>query len=417
MTSKPKYERLRIGLIGSGFIAKFHLRAFLGVRHAAVTAVYSPTAANREALAREATVLELGPCRAFDSLAAMLTSGSVDALWLLMPNYARLPVMREIHRLVKNRKAKLVAVACEKPLARTLAEAREMLRLAEDCGLNHGYLENQVFAPAVQRGKEIIWRRAVPVSGRPFLARAAEEHSGPHMPWFWQGNRQGGGVLSDMTCHSVEVARYLLAKPGAPRSDLKLVSASATTGHLKWTRPAYVKKLKRMMGKAVDYSKHPAEDFARGALVLRDSQGQEAIIEVTNSWAYVGAGLRIQIELLGPEYAMEFTSLNTGLKIFMSRAIAGSQGEDLVEKQNAEQGLMPVLEDEANAYGYVDENRHMVDAFRHGRKPFETFLDGVAVVEMLMALYRSAETGKTVKLPLRALEKYVPPVARSREGP
>jgi predicted dehydrogenase len=412
MASKPKFERLRIGLVGSGFIAKFHLRAFLGVRHASVTAVYSPTARNREALAREANAMELGPCRAFASLEAMLTSGTVDALWLLMPNFARLPVMREIHRLVKGKKAKLAAVACEKPLARTLAEAREMVRLAEGCGLNHGYLENQVFAPAVQRGKEIIWRRAVPTSGRPFLARAAEEHSGPHMPWFWQGNRQGGGVLSDMTCHSVEVARYLLAEPGAPRKDLRLVSASATIGHLKWTRPAYVKKLKGMMGKAVDYGQHPAEDFARGALVLHDPEGHEAIIEVTNSWAYVGAGLRIQIELLGPEYAMEFTSLNTGLKIFMSRAITGRQGEDLVEKQNAEQGLMPVLEDEANAYGYVDENRHMVDAFRHGREPLETFSDGVAVIEMLMALYRSAETGKTIKLPSLSLEKFVPRVAR-----
>ena len=116
--------------------------------------------------------------------------------------------MREIHRLVKAGRAKLVGVACEKPLARTLSEAREMLRLAEDAGLKHGYLENQVFSSAVQRGKEIIWRRAVPISGRPYLARAAEEHSGPHMPWFWQGSRQGGGVLSDMTCHSVEVARY-----------------------------------------------------------------------------------------------------------------------------------------------------------------------------------------------------------------
>jgi predicted dehydrogenase len=413
MTDKPELERLRIGMIGSGFIAKFHLQSLLGVRHAMVTGVYSPTREHREALADEANAKELGPCRAFASLEAMVASGTVDALWLLMPNFARIETMREIHRLVKGRKAKILAIACEKPLARTLFEAREMVHLAEDAGINHGYLDNQVFAPAVQRGKEIIWCRAVPNSGRPYLARAAEEHSGPHMPWFWQGSRQGGGVLSDMTCHSVEVARFLLTRPGAPRDELKLISANATTGNLKWTRPAYVKKLKGMMGKAVDYSRHPAEDFARGAILLRDAEGHEAMIEATNSWAYVGAGLRIQIELLGPEYAMEFTSLNTGLKIFMSRAVAGSQGEDLVEKQNAEQGLMPVLEDEANAYGYVGENRHMVDAFRHGEKPMETFADGVAVIERLMALYRSAETGKTVKLPSKALERYVPPVARA----
>ena len=120
-----------------------------------------------------------------------------------------------------------------------------MLRLAEDARLLHGYLENQIFSTAVARGKDIIWRRAAPISGRPYIARAAEEHSGPHMPWFWQGRKQGGGVLSDMGCHSVEVARYLLTKPGAPRSDLTLVSASATIGSLKWTRPEYVKKLKR----------------------------------------------------------------------------------------------------------------------------------------------------------------------------
>ena len=71
--------------------------------------------------------------------------------------------LREIHRLVKARWAKLVGVACEKPLGRTLAEAREMLRLAEeDAKLMHGYLENQVFSSAVQRGKDIVWRRSVP---------------------------------------------------------------------------------------------------------------------------------------------------------------------------------------------------------------------------------------------------------------
>jgi predicted dehydrogenase len=403
---------LRIGLIGSGFIAKFHLQALQSVRHVTVSGVYSPTTTNREALAREANAMELGPCRAFASLEAMLISGEVDAVWIGVPNFARLATMREIHRLVKAGWAKLVGVACEKPLGRTLGEAREMLRLVEDAKLFHGYLENQVFSSAVQRGKDIVWRRAVPVAGRPFLARAAEEHSGPHMPWFWQAQRQGGGVLSDMTCHSVEVGRFLLSRPGAPRTDLKLVSASATVGNLKWTRPEYVERLKNMMGPEVDYARQPAEDFARGALVFRDADGHEVMVEATNSWAYVGAGLRILIELLGPEYSMEFSSLNTGLKVFLSRRVAGGQGEDLVEKQNAEQGLMPVVENEPDLYGYIGENRHMVDAFRNRRMPMESFHDGVAVAEMLMALYRSAEIGQVVKLPTPELENYVPPVAR-----
>ena len=412
MNDNAPIATLRIGLIGSGFIAKFHLQALLSVRHATVAGVYSPTAAHRKALAAEANALELGPCRAFLSLEAMLLSGEVDALWIGVPNFCRLDTMREIHQLVKSGRAKLIGVACEKPLARTLAEAREMLRLAEDAKLLHGYLENQVFSSAVQRGKDIVWRRAVPICGRPYLARAAEEHSGPHMPWFWQGRRQGGGVLSDMTCHSVEVARFLLTKPGAPRSDLKLLSASASVGNLKWTRPEYVARLKRMMGAEVDYATRPAEDFARGALTFRDAEGHEVLVEATNSWAYVGAGLRILIELLGPEYSMEFSSLNTGLKVFLSRNVTGGQGEDLVEKQNAEQGLMPVVENEPDIYGYIGEDRHMVDAFRHRRQPIETFEDGVGVAEMLMALYRSAEIGQVVTLPAPELETYVPPVAR-----
>src|SRR5206468_3463788 len=123
---------LRIGFVGSGCIARFHVKSFLSVRYAQITRGFTPTSANRDAMAR----------------------------------------------------------------GRTLTEAREMLALAEDAELAHGYLENQVFASAVERGKEIIWRRAAPLAGRPYLARAAEEHSGPHEPWFWQGDKQGGGVMS-----------------------------------------------------------------------------------------------------------------------------------------------------------------------------------------------------------------------------
>ncbi len=408
-------ETLRIGMVGSGFMAKFHLQSMIGVRHARIAGVWSPTESHRKGFADQVNKNEVGPCTAYPSLEAMVVSPEIDAIWIAGPNYARIENFRLIHELITSGKASLVGIACEKPVARTIAEAREIVRLAHDAHLNHGYLENQLFSTAVLRGKEIIWRRAVPLSGRPYLARAAEEHSGPHEPWFWMGGQQGGGVLSDMMCHSVEVARFLLTPPGEPRSSLKLISASATIGHLKWTRPNYVQKLKNRMGQTVDYSKRPAEDFARGTLVLEDLEGGQVVIEATTSWAFVGAGLRIQLELLGPEYSMEFNSLSTGLKIFISREVTGKQGEDLVEKQNAEQGLMPVLEDEPGIYGYVNENRHMVEAFRKGISPMETLNDGLAVVEILMALYRSAETGQVVRFPVTDLEDYIPPVARSDE--
>ena len=124
----PDQNPLRIGLLGSGFIAGFHLQALLGVRDAEVRGVFSPTLANREALAMRANEMGLGPCRAYGSVDELLTS--VDAVWILGPNDTRLDHMRAISRAVEDGVS--LGVACEKPLARNLVEAREMLRLAEE---------------------------------------------------------------------------------------------------------------------------------------------------------------------------------------------------------------------------------------------------------------------------------------------
>jgi predicted dehydrogenase len=407
---------LGIGFVGSGFNARFHIQSFAGVRDADVRGVWSPNpkhAAETAALARSSDV---GEARAYRSIREMVDDPAIDAIWLCGPNHARIANVEEIVAAIKSGAA-LRGLACEKPLARNVAEAKKVAKLAQSVRLNTGYLENQLFAPDITRGRELIWARGAALTGRPYLARAAEEHSGPHMPWFWQGSLQGGGVLNDMMCHSVEVVRHLLTKPGEPRDSIRPKRISAHIASLKWTRKQYTKRLAAAMGKAVDYSKSPAEDFARATIEYESNDGERLIGEVTTSWSFVGAGLRLSAELLGPEYSLSWNTLDSSLKLFFSREVKGKAGEDLVEKQNAEIGMMPVIADEAAAYGYTAENRHFVRAFSSGERPMLTFDDGVEVMQILMTAYMSAQSGRTLPFPPRGLDSFVPEVAKGKWKP
>lgn len=410
-------DRFGVGFVGGGFNTRFHIRSWVGVRDADVLGVVSrtrATAAEAAALARE---LGVGEAKAYDTPTDMVADPAIHALWICAPNFTRLEVMEEIVAAIESGKGELVGVACEKPLGRNVAEARRMLELAERANLLDGYLENQLFTPSVARGKEIVWARGAALTGPPYLARSAEEHSGPHRPWFWEGELQGGGVLNDMMCHSVEVARFLLTAPGAPREELTPVKVTAHAECLKWQIPKYAARLAEMSGGELDYAHRPAEDFARALVEYRARDGGRRIVEVTTSWCYVGAGLRLSMELLGPEYSMQINSLDAGPKVFFSREVVGETGEDLVEKQNAETGVMPIVADEEAEYGYTGENRHMVRAFRAGRMPDETFADGLAVTELLMTAYMSAEQERTVLFPPPELETFVPAVARGEWNP
>jgi len=412
---KPK--TLGVGIIGGGFIARFHIRSWVGVRDADILGVFDLDSKRAKEACTLVRSLGCGEAKPYASIAALAADPTIDALWICAPNYTRVEVMEEIVHGVVSGQAELLGVTCEKPLGRNVQEAKRMLELLRKADLLDGYLENQVFSPAVTRGKEIVWARGAAISGPPYLARAAEEHSGPHMPWFWEGALQGGGVLNDMMCHSVEEARFMLTPPGAPRDVLTPVSVTAYTNCLKWQEPKYAALLSRRSGGKTDYLERPAEDFARSLVEYKNRSGKIIVVETTTSWCYVGAGLRLSMELLGPEYALQINTLDAGLKVFFSREVKGKAGEDLVEKQNAEIGLMPVVADEATEYGYTAENRHMVRSFLKGVRPEENFSDGVGVTELLMAAYMSAETKKTVAFPPRGLDAFVPAVARGKWNP
>ncbi len=410
-------KTLGVGLIGSGFIGQFHIRSWVGVRDADIMGIVdkSPeTAKSGAALVRQ---LGVGDPKIFSSITDMVADPAIDALWICAPNFARLEVMEEIVHAIESGKGSLIGVACEKPLGRNVREARKMLELVQKIGLLDGYLEDQIFSPTVMRGKHIAWSRGAAATGRPYLARAAEEHSGPHMPWFWEGSLQGGGVINDMMCHSVETARFILTPPDADRSVLTPVKITAHAECLKWQDPKYAKVLAENSGGKLDYLVRPSEDYGRSLVEYRDQNGQKLVVETTTSWCYVGAGLRLSMELLGPEYSLSINSLDTGLKVFFSRNVRGSEGEDLVEKQNAEMGLMPVVSNEESEYGYEGENRHMVQSFLAGKRPMENFSDGVNVTELLMAAYMSAEQERTIPFPAPGLEDYIPPVARGCWNP
>jgi predicted dehydrogenase len=410
-------QQLGIGLVGSGFNARFHMQGFRAVRDAEIRGVFSPTRANAESAAAYARSLDVGEAKAYASIADLVADPTIDAIWLNGPNHARIENVEEIVHAIQHGRGTLKGIACEKPLGRNLAEARKLLELVQRVGLAHGYLENQVFAPHLARGKQLIWARGAATTGRPYLARAAEEHSGPHMPWFWQGNLQGGGVLNDMMCHSALLIRHLLTEPGAAPASLRPRKVTGHIASLKWTRPEYAKKLTSMMGSAVDYTKSPAEDFASVMVEFESEDGLRVLGEATTSWSYVGAGLRLSAEVLGPEYSMRWNSLDSGLQLFFSREVRGQQGEDLVEKQNAEMGVMPVVPDEAAAYGYEAEDRHFVRVFLGKEKPLLTFEDGIEVVRVLMAAYKSAEMGRTVDLDTESVEAFVPMVAQGTWRP
>ena len=407
-------RRLGIGFIGSGFITRFHIKSFLAVRDADVLGIWSPNHTHAEETAAYARSLNVGDASAYASIADLVAAPGIDALWLCGPNFARIENVEAVVAALKGRKGKIIGIACEKPLARNVREARRVLELVEDAGLLHGYLEDQLFEPAVVRGRDIVWQRAAAITGRPYLARAAEEHSGPHMPWFWRGDLQGGGVLNDMMCHSIEVARMLLTEPGKPRSSITPVKISASIGSLKWSRPEYAGLLAQQMGREVDYVNHPAEDFARATVFYVDEAGNPLVSELTTSWSFVGAGLRLSTELLGPEYSMTINTLDSNLKLFFSRNVRGEAGEDLVEKQNAESGLMPVVANETAEYGYEAENRYFVQCFLHGRQPEVNFHDGLEVTELLMAAYQSAEEERTIPFQRGAYDDFVPAVAKGR---
>ncbi|MGI9610251.1 MAG: Gfo/Idh/MocA family protein [Acidimicrobiia bacterium] len=404
---------VRYGIVGGGFVAGFHVRSLEAVRGVEVAGLTSRTPPVE--LADEVRRLGLGDGVIYDTIEDL--ASNVDVVCLFAPNFARLDAVRAVARAVSDG-ATLQALVCEKPLARNMAEAREMMQLADQMGVKTAFFENQLHLPVVQAARDQL-ADVAEAMGPPMVARASEEHSGPHNAWFWDPVLQGGGVMSDMGCHSLALGRYLLTPTNRPPDHLLPEFATAEVASLKWTQPRWRDELIELHG--VDYHATPAEDYATGMVTYLDPEtGLRSKAQFTVSWMYDKQGLRLLADGLGAGYAFEINSLRSPLELFIGDAAARgvSDAEMALEKSTASQGLLTVQPDEPGLYGYVAENRDLVAAIVDGTEPLLDWEYGLSVVQLTMACYLSAETGRRIDLRdqevLERLETYVPLIAQGR---
>src|ERR1041385_6009725 len=95
-TIKHMANKLCVGFIGSGFVTKFHLQAWRGVRDADVLGIYSPNPDHAAATAALARELRVGNASPFNSIEEMVAAPHIDCLWLCGPNDQRLQNMQAI---------------------------------------------------------------------------------------------------------------------------------------------------------------------------------------------------------------------------------------------------------------------------------------------------------------------------------
>ena len=397
---------LKIGMIGAGFVAGFHERALCSVRNVEFAGVYALKGADE--LAQQARRDRVGDTKVYDSINALVQA--VDVVCLFAPNFARLEIMREVARAVEGG-SKLKGIIIEKPLARNMREADTLVRMAKAMHIPTAYFENQIHMPCIVQARNQLGQ-VEQAMGDAHLARSAEEHGGPHEPWFWDPTTQGGGVCCDMGCHSIACGMFMLTPAGKPLDYLKPVSISASMALLKWGKEPWISQLKE---RGVDYAAAPAEDYSSVSLELQDPEtGQRSMVQATNSWMYDAPGLRLLMEAFGPGYSYTVNSLQSPSGMFISDAAAAavSDSELALEKSQATRGSLILQPNESDLYGYVAEWIDALTAFEEGRDALLNLEYGKLITMLIMAAYMAHEKGQTIDLTdpnvLNELEDYVP---------
>jgi predicted dehydrogenase len=357
-----------VGLVGSGFIGQAHAEAFSTSSVASVRAVASRSPDRVAAFAARWGI----PAWHTD-YRDLVIRPDVDVVCVGAPNFLHRDITVAAAQAGKH-------VICEKPLARTLAEADEMIAACRGAGVKLMYAEDICFAPKYVRAKELADEGAL---GDVYLVRQSEQHFGPHSDWFWDPELAGGGVLMDMGCHGIEFARWVHHKPPV----LSVTAEVGTFVHGQRTR---------------------AEDHA--IVTIRFDGRRAALIEA--SWAKPG-GIDDRAEIVGSR-GVTYADLVHGSSLTTFSDVGYGYA---AEKAPDTRGWTFTMFAELWHSGFPQEMDHFARCVADDTPPSETGEDGRAVLEIIYAAYRAARVGR-VELPLKLTDEEAaqPPFAQLNPG-
>lgn len=379
---------LRVGLVGTGFAGDFQeqcLRKAYGadVRLAGVT---SARPESREGFGRERGI------PVYDSLEAMLPE--VDLVSICSPPCAHEEAIIAVASAGKG-------IICEKPLTgyfgpqgagteyrgdgdskermlvETLGKLKRIAEAVRESGVFFGYAENFVYAPSVQKEREIIVK-----SGAQILRMVGEEsHSGSVSPVYGIWRFAGGGSLIGKGCHPLGGILYLKRVEGLARNGRPIRPASVSARTHQITRlPAY-----RDAGfLRTDY--HDIEDYGMMHVVFDDG----TVADVLTSEVVLG-GIYDYVEVFANNHRTRCRISPTGLVDTYNPR--GSQFEDiyLIEKASTREGWSPAAPDEHFTMGYQAELQDFVTCALTGKAPQSDLDLALDVTATIYAAYLSDE--------------------------
>lgn len=390
-----RVSAVRVGLIGAGFAADFHVRSLrqtAGVPHEIVG-----VAAGRQSSA-DAFAASHGIPHAYASTAELLAS-DVDVMSIVVPNALHEDAIVAAAAAGKH-------IICEKPLtavagppdAAGAGRARREWELArasmdrisaavERAGVRFMYAENWVYAPAVSKVKSLL-----DAAGGSILdLRAEQSHSGSHAERTRRRDTAGGGALLTMGAHPISAMLHLKAfESGLPgRRPVRVESVTAEIAALHESAAFAAARGRRYLVEDWD----DLETWSN--LVIAFSDGSRAV--VTATFAMLG-GVRNVVEVYTTNGAYRGNITPSDQLLAYTPDAAAFGEEPLHEKLESRTGWMAVAPDEDWVRGYPQQMQDFLECVALGREPQSGLALARDTLDVIHAGYVSAATGERVRL-------------------